>query len=931
MLSLFKYRAIIKMINNIQKTLESLGLSAQKRALHIQFSNTTLNQQFYLQSIDGEHRLNQGAQAELLCLSTNATIALKQCIASQVAVDCVTDRGQLFRMTGLITGAEQGQSDGSLTIYKLKLEDPTALWKHRRNSRVFMNKSVVEIIEIVFKEWQQKSPIFAASLRLDLSGLCKDYDVRPFVMQHNETDDEFLKRLLHQEGINYLIDEAQLCVRHYLAPIEAQKLRLIDDNSQFKPLTRQSIRYHHSNATQSQDSIYSFVAQRSIQATAVHVQRWQSAVSEQENGAGLVLSQHKHSQNQDNTGLSLEQAWHFSPAWMQDLKGEDQATVSGNAQIERLNQNMLSAYELEAKQFIAQSSVRDAQVGYWFKFNGHPEIDQHDEVDQEFLITSKHFYNQNNLPKDLNEQVFSLIQQSFWSNKALRQQDERQANQLILQRRTIAVLPIYQPLQHRPIAFAQRAKVVGPIGEEIHVDEWGRIKVRFLFTRREHHEHDGGAGANDNDTDSAWIDVLTSWAGEGYGVRFLPRIGEIVVVDFFDGNIDRPFVVGRIHEGQRTPTQFDRIGRLPETKNLSGIRSKEVAGEGFGQLRFDDTPSQMSSQLQSSHATSQLNLGQLSHPKDSEKSDARGEGFELRTDQWGAVRAANGLLLSTFKQDQAKGEQVDAENAKQQLKSSQSNSKILSEMAQNHQMDGVESLENLSELIDSIKSDIAKFHRAMMLLSSPQDIALSSSDSLYSCAMGQINYHATGINLSTQKNLIAHAAHKMSLFAAQRGIKLVAAKKKLEIVAQDGVLNFLAQKQIEIVSTEDCIEIVSPKEISFIAGLSKVVIDGAGIEFITNQKFVSKAGQHLFSSGKKLVMAKPQFNRSPCFLTYEIVDDIGQPAKNIDYVIFKSDGSQTLGATDAAGRTMRIETDAPENISIHISDENASKYKIIQH
>ena len=61
---------------------------------------------------------------------------------------------------------------------------------------------------------------------------------------------------------------------------------------------------------------------------------------------------------------------------------------------------------------------------------------------------------------------------------------------------------------------------MGPEGETIHVDEWGRIKVRFLFTRSDDHGHDGGAGSNDNDTDSAWVDVLTPWAGEGYGARF---------------------------------------------------------------------------------------------------------------------------------------------------------------------------------------------------------------------------------------------------------------------------------------------------------------------------------------------------------------------------------------------------------------------------
>ncbi|MGI3264795.1 type VI secretion system Vgr family protein, partial [Acinetobacter baumannii] len=104
----------------------------------------------------------------------------------------------------------------------------------------------------------------------------------------------------------------------------------------------------------------------------------------------------------------------------------------------------------------------------------------------------------------------------------------RQANQLILQRRHIPTTPAYNPQIHSPVTHPQRAKVVGPEGEEIYVDEWGRIKVRFLFTRSDDHSHDGGAGTNNNDTDSAWIDVLTPWAGEGYGARFLPRIGEIV-------------------------------------------------------------------------------------------------------------------------------------------------------------------------------------------------------------------------------------------------------------------------------------------------------------------------------------------------------------------------------------------------------------------
>ncbi|MCU0188984.1 phage late control D family protein, partial [Citrobacter freundii] len=205
---------IKKMLSHIHRILEDLGISSQKRVLHVQFSNPSLNTQVFLQSIEGQHQLNEGLTADLFCLSTNAHISLKQFIGCQVAVDQVTDQGQLFRTTGIITEASQGQSDGSLTLYKLRLQDPTVLWHKRRNSRVFMNKSIRAITEILFSEWQNKSPLFASALTLDLKNLSQDYDVRPFIMQSNETDYEFLTRLWRSEGINWLIDDAQLFVTH---------------------------------------------------------------------------------------------------------------------------------------------------------------------------------------------------------------------------------------------------------------------------------------------------------------------------------------------------------------------------------------------------------------------------------------------------------------------------------------------------------------------------------------------------------------------------------------------------------------------------------------------------------------------------------------------------------------------------------------------
>ncbi|MCU4337400.1 type VI secretion system Vgr family protein [Acinetobacter dispersus] len=892
------------MLNNIFQALESLGLTAQKRAIHIQFSNQNLNSQVFLQRIDGQHQLNDGFKAELICLSTNATIPLKQFIGSQAAIDSVTDQGQLTRVTGIITQALQGQSDGSLTVYKLTLEDPTALWKQRRNSRVFMNKSVHDVVETIFKEWQQKSPLFASSLTLDLSGLSQDYDVRPFIMQSNESDYDFLTRLMRSEGINWLIDEAERTVPLSSAAIQAQKMRLIDDNSQYQALDRRQIRYHRSSATEQYDSMTSLVGQRSLQPSSVHVQRWQAYALEQEEGAGSVQSTHKHSEQHDNASLGLEQAWHFSPAWMQDLNGEDGATQSGNAQIEKLNQNLGQYYDLQSKQFVANTTVRDTHVGYWFELAEHPEIDQHDGADKEFLIIGKNFYNQNNLPKDLHQQINQLLAQSNWQPTQTNN-EERQANQMILQRRSIKTVPEYNPLQHRPAASPQRAKVVGPSGEEIHVDEWGRIKVRFLFTRNDDHSHDGGAGANDNDTDSAWVDVLTPWAGEGYGARFLPRINEIVVIDFFDGNIDRPFVVGRIHEAHRSPTKFDNAGKLPDTKKLAGIKSKEYQGEGFNQLRFDDTTGQISAQLQSSHAASQLNLGKLSHPKDKAESEDRGEGFELRTDQWGAVRAGEGLLVSTHKQDQAQGEHLDAQPAKQQLEGNQANAKALSEVAKNQQTDEIESVEQLKAFAQQIEAKIAKFNKALLLLSSPVGIALSTGEDIHLSADGQINQFAgDSINLSTQKNLITHAQNRISLFAAQGGIKQVAAKGKFEAHAQSDGMDLLAKQGIQIISTEDRIEITSPKEIVITAGGSQIKLNGSGIFPTTGGKFEVKAGQHLFMGGAKAnvqLPTLPEFDNKN-WIALEHLDVDRQPFANLGYKIFFENNQVIEGKLDEHGK-----------------------------
>jgi type VI secretion system secreted protein VgrG len=306
---------------------------------------------------------------------------------------------------------------------------------------------------------------------------------------------------------------------------------------------------------------------------------------------------------------------------------------------------------------------------------------------------------------------------------------------------------------------------------------------------------------------------------------------------------------------------------------LAGIKSKEYQGSGYNQLRFDDTTNQISSQLHSSHGATQLNLGNLSHPKETDSSEGRGEGFELRTDQWGAVRAGQGLLLSTHAQDGASGNHLDTTAAKSQLESSLNNAKALSEVAKNQQTDPLENLDYLKSFISDLEKDQSDesknqadaFKQALMVLASPNSIGLSSNEDIHVSADKQISHSAgDSINLSTQKNFLVHAQNKISMFAAQEGARLYAGNGKVEIQAQGDGADLIARKGIQIISTEDVIEVKSLKEIILTSGTSQLKINGSGVFVTTGGMFEVKAGQHSFIGGAKVDYSLPTFYENIC-------------------------------------------------------------------
>ncbi|MDY7440112.1 DUF2345 domain-containing protein, partial [Acinetobacter baumannii] len=308
--------------------------------------------------------------------------------------------------------------------------------------------------------------------------------------------------------------------------------------------------------------------------------------------------------------------------------------------------------------------------------------------------------------------------------------------------------------------------------------------------------------------------------------------------------------------------------------------------------------------------------------------DGRGEGFELRTDQWGAVRAGSGLLVSTHKQDQAQGVHLDASEAKQQIEGGLNNAKALSEVAKNQQTDPLEMLENLKTFIEQIEEKdqdkAAAFKQALMILTAPNSIALASNEDIHLSADGQLNQTAgDSINLSTQKNLIAHAQNKISLFAAQQGARLYAGKGKVEIQAQGDGADLIARKAVQVISTEDKIEATAAKEIVLTAGGSQVKITGSGIFMTTSGKFEVKAGQHVFMGGGSVNSSLPYLpeqGKQKYGVWFDVMDKQGNKLKpGTDYIIFdENDKEIERGKLDRTG-LVKLETEEPnKQYKIHV-------------
>jgi type VI secretion system secreted protein VgrG len=546
-----------------------------------------------IQHVTGSETMFGGLEYVLLCVSTRAGLQLKHLIAHPVDIQFVTDTGTLRSVCGIVAEVSEGQSDGGLATYQLVVRDALSLLEMTCNTRIFRDASEIDITRTVLQEWRTTNAVVSACFDFDLSNL-KSYPKRSSTMQSNESTATFLRRLWKRRGIASYIQPGGTTTG-----TPAHTLVLFDNPIRLNQNAAGDIRFHRDDGTEASDTITAWHAVRALSAGSISRSSWDfvSGRAMQGNRPSMI--------DQGSVGGRFAAA-------LDDYLVDSPHAGDSEQDYRNLGDKRIEHLEYRSKCFQAEGSVRKMRVGEWNRVVGHPELDKHPVAERDFIVVDLHIEAGNNLPKALDDRVRRLFARNHWRpdtdalGQASAERGMRYTNRFTCVRRGIPIVPAYDPRVDLPRTEIQYVTVVGPVNEEIYCDALGRVKIRFPGCRPEDHTHAKGAGASDTDCDSAWVPVVTPWAGAQYGATSLPRVGHQVLCAFVNGDPDKPLIIGRVHGGKTPPTSFSHKSSLPGDRYLSGIVSREGASERYNQLRMDDTPGQISAQLASEHGHSQV-------------------------------------------------------------------------------------------------------------------------------------------------------------------------------------------------------------------------------------------------------------------------------------------------------------------------------------
>ncbi|MDN0084589.1 type VI secretion system tip protein TssI/VgrG [Crenobacter sp. SG2305] len=859
-------------------------------------------------AVHGDEAVSDSYRYRVECLSPDAGLELKSLLGVPVRLGIAGAEGAEQVRCGVVSAAEAVGSDGGFAQYALTVEPPFALLRLRRTSRVFQDLSVPDIVRQVFAEHAAANPVFAAVQSLDFA-LAGELPPRSYCLQYRESDYDFLVRLLHEEGLSWRFE-------HIEGETPQVKLVAFDDPYAPPPARVERVRFHRSDATEAEDGLTDWSGSRQIVPGRVSLASYDyqpvatghsgdlSAVDQGTDGARLQSSLQDYDVPGPYYAGDADQLAHYA----------------------RLRQQ---AHDRQAKRFDGSGSVRGLTAGQWFRLDDHPAHEGDAPEQREFVVTRQTFSARNNLPTDLARALPASLRPTLTADAPGKSSPDGPPYHTTFsaQCRGLPLTPAYAgtALAKPTARGAQTATVVGPAGEEIHTDAHGRIKVQFHWQRPDEHPT---LGAGMDDKSSCWLRVAMPSAGAGWGHQFIPRIGQEVLVDFIEGDIDRPVITGVLYNGSHPPPAFSGAGSLPANQTLSGIKSKEHQGGQYNELLFDDTPGEVRAKLSSESGKTQLNQGYLIHPRSDGQGQPRGDGFELRTDRHGAIRAGHGLLLTTEAQPSASGKQLAREHAQSQLDAALSLSQSLAETATGQLADSMETgpaqiqpdnskgakktdghLQHHAEALkaweagsntdkDSRTAQDQAGQQPLLILSAPAGIASVTEQSHTVAAGTNLDLVAQrDTNQTSGRRWIHNVGQHLSLFVAgvkdQIAMKLIAAKGKVQVQAQSDSVEVTGDKDVTITACKGKVQIAAGQEVLLTSGGGYIRLKGGNIDVHCPGTVSVKGAQHALSGPASIGVNMKGFPSAERYdEKFQLLGPDGKPLPGVQLLV--DDGKQQL-------------------------------------
>ncbi|CAN7215522.1 type VI secretion system tip protein TssI/VgrG [Variovorax sp. LjRoot84] len=527
-------------------------------------SDSPVNDDLMFWSVVGQESLSRPAAYELTVLSANEKIDAKDILgrAFDVVFEFLDADGAKHERhcQGHAVRFMRKGSVGRYFEYRFTLRSWFWLLTKRSNSRILQDKPVLDLLDAVFED----SPIKRFK-KIKTDKVIGTHDARRYSVQHQESDYQYLSRLLEDEGVYYWFDAHDAPGTMHLADasdVAHKKLPVTD-----------TLNYVAPGASEARfNEISLWVDSRRLDTG--------SFASRDSDFKAIRKKLSADKGDPDVHELADFEAFEFPGGYLREADTEDAAKVRTEELVARRRLNW------------AITRWPDVAAGMNFSFKGHPA----GGADGDYLIASCAFVVTHPGYESMSESESQVDRQGQLLLELLRE-DPINANWIEALQDIVRGTPeLHQPVRgngvflltvlpaetlFRPPRLTPRvtmpgpqsAIVVGPKGEEIHADDFGRVKVHFHWDRYD----------ESDEKSTCWVRVSQPWAGKGWGGYFIPRIGQEVIVDFLNGDPDRPIIVGRVYNDDQ-PKPFD-------SHTQSGFRTRSTpkgSASNCNELRFED-------------------------------------------------------------------------------------------------------------------------------------------------------------------------------------------------------------------------------------------------------------------------------------------------------------------------------------------------------